>query len=234
MQDSASLLRNLDDLPKVERVSNYSNANKVKTFVFVKSSNYKAEDSWKELTLEIGRKEIVYVEINRWQPVNGGIISGSTGTIKSTLETLEECGITRPTVVGLKSAFLSTKQFKNGNFITFDEYVRREFTKVAPASYYEYDHHKMAFLRAINEIIKHEDVAEVVNLANSCKKDLIAEVCKRIGIINKITIDDSIEKLMDAFYDKYKMLKFVDKFDLERNREIVAEYISGELKKTRK
>ncbi len=226
----SSLLLDLDDLPKLERTSSGSNTSKVKTFMFVKSYNYKPENCWKELTLEIGKKEIVYVEISRWQPMNNGIISGTNRTIESTLETLEECGINRPVVVGLKTAFLTTKQFKNGNFITLDDYVRREFAKIAPTSYYEYDNNKMNVLRAINKCIEHDDVKSIVGLADSCKNSIVADVCKRLKIISEVSVDNSIQDLMTEFFDKYKMFKFIDCFEIARDTEIIAEYISGKVK----
>jgi hypothetical protein len=85
-------------------------------------------------------------------------------------------------------------------------------------------------LRAIDKCIEHDDVKSIVGLADSCKNSIVADVCKRLKIISEVSVDNGIQDLMTEFFDKYKMFKFIDCFEIARDTEIIAEYISGKVK----
>ena len=122
------VLLDLDDLPKVERQSYAKAGSKVKTFVFDRNfSGWTNKDYFDEAAeLTIDGDEIVYIEINRWEPQGANGVYYSNSDVKRVLSRLEKCGIDAPKVVALKSAFLKTKQFKDGNFIDLADYVKRE------------------------------------------------------------------------------------------------------------
>lgn len=228
-------LKDLDDLPKVPR-NTYSRGagSTVKTFTFKRGLDgwYEAKDYWKTTELDDVGQEMVYVEINRFKPVDGhGLISDDNRQIKSTLDTLEECGIEVPVVMGLKSAFVRQKKFENGNFIHLDEYVKREFAKVAPKTYYEYDGGQASRIRNLEKFCVSDELTEFVELLDSSKNDKIAGICKRIGLEVKMTKDTFLQEWMDNFYEKYELLPILDSWDIDRNKSKVARYIGAEMKK---
>lgn len=228
-----NILRNLSDLPKAERVSSGSGTTStVKTFAWTGKDHWKANNNWEETSIDIDGDEIVYVELLRFNPISNGHISSSNHNIKSTFNTMRECGLATPELVGLKSAFLTTKQFKKGNFIHLDDYVKREFKKIAPKVIYEYSSNQMTTLSELNKHIVHDDVAEIVSKKRSNKDETIAAVCEnfRVEFKDEMKIDNSVQVLIDQFFDKYSMLILVDNYEISRNKNIIAKYLGGKVK----
>lgn len=226
------LLKDMEDLPKVPRQTCSGTGSKVKTFTFNgKYSGYTPENFWEETELEDKGQEMVYVEISRWRPVGPhSLISDSNRRIKSTLETIEEHGVEAPVVMGLKTAFLKTKKFDSGNFIHLDEYVKRELSKVAPSTFYEYDSCDADKIRSMSKFMESDELTEFVELIKSSKNDELAGICKRIGIECKMTEDTSLQDWMDTFFGKYEMLTMLNEWEIARSREKVARYIGATMK----
>lgn len=225
------VLQDLDDLPKVTRQSRGSQST-VKTFTFVQPVDRwytKPREYWSEVELEINDiDEIVYVEINRWQPENcDDMISGCNGNIRSTLETMNECNIDVPKVHGLKTAFLKTKAFRGGNFIHLDDYVKREYGKIVPKTYFKYNNNQFHTMETLLNFIEFDEGNEFKNLIDNNKNDEIASVCKRIGITTDMQEDNSLQEWMDDFFDKYGMITLLSDWDIKQNKNTVATYIGG-------
>ena len=127
-------LHDLDDLPKVHRAGTSGGGCKLKTYKFDPQVSRHAEkkDYWDATTLELDGDEIVYVEIQRWEPIHY-----SNGSLKYNLKLLQEAGI-NVEVVGLKSVFMRGKTFRDGmqsgQFISLQDFAKRELEKIKPES----------------------------------------------------------------------------------------------------
>ena len=225
------MLEDLDDLPKVQRVSS-GTVSKCKTLRFLAKNGwgYNDADHWDETEIEIDGSEIVYVEVNRNKPVFNSLQwTNSNNQIGSTLKTAKD-NIGEINLIGLKTAFLKTAVFRKGNFIHLDDYLRREYAKVAPKTFFKYEGDDLDKLKTINKYIDNDEVREIVELSDSCKNDGIAEICKRLGVTVEMTEDTMLQEMMDEWNDRHKMLTFVSDWEIRNNPTIVAEYISGKVK----
>ena len=126
--------------------------------------------------------------------------------------------------------YLKTSVFRKGNFIHLDDYLRREYAKVAPKTFFKYEGDDLDKLKTINKYIDNDEVREIVELSDSCKNDGIAEICKRLGVAVEMTEDTMLQEIMDEWNNRHKMLTFVSDWEIRNNPTIVAEYISGEVK----
>ena len=225
------MLEDLDDLPKVQRVSS-GTVSKCKTLRFLAKNGwgYNDADHWDETEIEIDGSEIVYVEVNRNKPVFNSLQwTNSNNQIGSTLKTAKD-NIGEINLIGLKSAFLKTSVFRKGNFIHLDDYLRREYAKVAPKTFFKYEGDDLNKLKTINKYIDNDEVREIVELSDSCKNDGIAEICKRLGVAVEMTEDTMLQEMMDEWNELHKMLTFVSDWEIRNNPTIVAEYNSGKIK----
>lgn len=224
-------LEDLEDLPKVTRTSSAGTYSKCKTLKFLRRKwGYNDCDYWDETEIDLDGSEIVYVEVNRNKPVDSGSRwTDSNGQLNSTLETAAEH---LPTIelIGLKTAFLKTKAFRDGNFIHINDYLKREYAKKAPKTFYKYNREHLSTLKSINNVIEHDEVREMVELAESCKNDKIADICRSIGVEVNMTEDTMLQDMMDDWNDRYKMLSLATDWEIGRKSEIIAEYISGKVK----
>jgi len=227
------MLEDLDDLPKVTRSSSGGTTSKCKTLSFNSNARgwgYNAADYWSETEIELDGSEIVYVEVNRNKPAYHSLSwTDSNGQISSTLSTAKE-HIGEINVTGLKTAFLKTAAFRKGNFIHLDDYLRREYAKKAPKTYFEFNDSDLDKFKTINKYIDNDEVREIVELATSCENAEIADICKRLGVVVEMTKDTMLQEMMDEWNDRHKMLTFVSDWEISRNKEIVAEYIGGTVK----
>ena len=129
-----SLVRTLDELPKVERVSSTGTVSKCKVYTWNGKDNYKKADNWDEAVVDLkDGEERVYVEINRFDIKGQKWFTNSVWHMRSSLSNTKEY-IGDVKVYGVKSVLLKSKAFQNGNWISLDEYLKREMTKVAPKS----------------------------------------------------------------------------------------------------
>lgn len=224
-------LKDLDDLPTVPR-QGYTAGSTVKTFTFNRNYRYyDADGFWSETELEDNGQEMVYVEISRWKPVDGhSLISECNRQIKSILETLEEHGIEVPVVMGLKSAFVRQKKFEKGNFIHLDDYVKREFGKIAPKTFYKYNSWDADKMKALAKIAESDELTEFIELLDSSKNNDIARICERIGLTVEMTEDTLLQEWMDNFFAKYEMLSFLNERTISHHSEKIARYIEAESK----
>ena len=226
------MLEDLDDLPKVQRSSSGGTKSTCKTLRFVSKTSWGWADAdyWSETEIELDGSEIVYVEVNRNKPVCNGLNwTNSNSQINSTLKTAKE-HVGEINLIGLKSAFLKTAAFRKGNFIHLDDYLRREYAKVAPKTYFEYDDSDLGKFKTINKNIDNDEVREIVELADSCKNDEVAGICQRLGVAVEMTKDTMLQEMMDDWNDRHKMMTLLSDWEIRTKKEIVAEYISGKVK----
>ena len=223
-------LHDLDDLPKVHRAGTSGGGCKLKTYKFDPPASRYAEkkDYWDATTLELDGDEIVYVEIQRWEPINSG-----NGSLKYNLKLLQEAGI-NVEVVGLKSVFMRGKTFRDGvgsgQFISLEDFAKRELEKIKPESQLSFNGEKLSFLKGLSEKI---DFAELNRFDIKVERSKIERACREFMV--DIPKDESIQQDIDAFFDKYPMVKFVEEIcyipSLSGNKlQRIADYIGGTIK----
>ena len=234
------VLLDLEDLPKVVRQSYAKAGSTVKTFVFDRNfSGWSNKDFFDEAELTIDGDEIVYIEINRWEPVGGGRVYYSNRDVQRALSRLEKCGIDAPKVVALKSAFLKTKQFENGNFIDLADYVERELIARSLKTYYEYNVRQFNVFKTMHEHMQHDDISDMMMLvegqSNSEIADWVSALNKdRNEPIAEMEKDTMIQDMMDEFFVKYEMLTFLSDWEMtstdEEYQRKIANYIGGTIR----
>ena len=177
----------------------------------------KPREYWDEVELKINDiDEIVYVEIKRWVPENcHDLISSTNVGIGRTLRTIDKCSIDVPKVHGLKTAFLKTKAFRSGNFIHLDDYVKREYGKIIPKTYYKYNSSQFKTMESLLEVIEFDEGNEFQTLIDDNKNSNIAGICKRIGITTDMQEDTFLQEWMDNFFDKYGMISILSNWEIE-------------------
>tara|TARA_Y100000592_G_scaffold24030_1_gene37517 strand:- start:3438 stop:4172 length:735 start_codon:yes stop_codon:yes gene_type:complete len=224
-------LEDLEDLPKVTRTSSAGTYSKCKTLKFLKRKwGYNDCDYWDETEIDLDGSEIVYVEVNRNKPVDSGSRwTDCNGSLGNTLDTAAE-HLPAIELIGLKTAFLKTKAFRDGNFIHINDYLKREYAKKAPKTFYKYNTEHLSTFKSINGVVDNDEVREIVELADSCKNDVIADICRKMGIEVSMTEDTTLQEMMDDWNDRHKMLILISDWEIRRNAEIIAEYISGKVK----
>ena len=232
----SGLIEDLDDLPKVSRSSSSSKqrtpataTQKAKEFVFRSSCRYGADrDRWTVQEVDT-TKEVVYVEISRWEPVNCSL-TGHCISIHDYVVDLNKFGIDI-TLVGLKSAFVKTKAFDKLNTIKFEDFIKREVAKIAPKTYQvlKRDSEANASLKRLREIAKHVDNQEVKDILATVIDDTrLIKLCEKLNIncgVPSNTLQDSLDK----FFDKYPMLQCLRTWNFDDHTEVIAKYIGGKL-----
>lgn len=228
-----SLLSDLDDLPKVDRQKyTRSSGSTVKTFIFT-GANYKDSDNWSEHDLKLDGSEVVYVEINRFQPVSESLVDGSCYRIENTLNILKKLGIGITTkVIGLKTAFIKTKAFTNGNFISLNDYVVRELVKLAPTKRHVYDQDNLNTIKTIAKYYECQEAEDIVEYSKNTVNANVVEILNNLKIKWSVEEDNSLQVSIDSFLNKYSMLSFLNDWQLGRqaDKEKIAKYLGVEVK----
>jgi len=208
------MLEDLDDLPKVHRVSS-GTTSKCKTLKFIGRDRwgYNDADFWDETEIELDGSEIVYVEVNRNKPVGCGQYTDSNRQISSSIGDVKN-HIGEINLIGLKTAFLKTAAFRKGNFIHLDAYLSREYAKKAPKTFFEFDKSDLDKFKSINKYIDNDEVREIVELATSCENTEIADICKRLGVVVEMTKDTMLQEMMDDWNDRHKMITLLSDWEL--------------------
>ena len=220
-------LSDLEDLPKVTRSYSGGNTSKCKTLLFKdKGWHYNNKDSWDEYDLELDGSEVVYVEVNRFQPTSSWRYGSTNTAIQETLSTARGHGIDVK-LVGLKTAFLKTKAFKDGNFIELKAFMKREYAKKAPTTFYKYDESDLSMMKKIHKYVDNQEICDIIKLSQSSTNTEVAEVCRGLDIELNMTEDNSLQELMNDFKDRYKMITAVSQWQVSSFKSEIAEYIGG-------
>jgi hypothetical protein len=201
-------------------------------------SGWRDRDYWSENESEVDGSEMVYIEINRFQPTgsSSGRVFGlsSNDEIKRTFEKLNATGIEVPVLHGLKSVYLNTKAFKNGNYIALNDYVEREVKKIAPDSRNSYDSEDFAYMERLNEHITGVSELELWAEMQDGHKPALLQLVRMIHL--DLEEDTLIQELHDEFFAAYPMIKLISRWDLgnKDTLSIIADYIGGRTNEDRK
>tara|TARA_R110000824_G_scaffold62141_1_gene164748 strand:+ start:279 stop:2219 length:1941 start_codon:yes stop_codon:yes gene_type:complete len=238
---SRDIIKDLDDLPKMPSYSTGSVGGTVKTFTFDRGySHWKDRDYWDENTTEVDGSEMVYIQLNRFQPTgeSSGRIFGlsSNSEIKRMLNRLDEAGIKVPTIHGLKSVYLNTKAFKTGNYVALNDYVEREVSKIAPESKQRYDEEQFELMNGLSKRIEQEDLDMWLEIQEDEPPESLLHLVKMCRL--EIEEDTLLQELQDDFFKRYPMVAFIDRWELKRNRNDESEekiakithYIEGKVR----
>jgi len=234
------VLQDLETLPKVYRNTGSAGCT-VKTFLFDRDCNgwRKARDYWDTSNHEIDGSEMIYVEINRFEPYGSscGRIYGvsSNREIRRTLDKLESVGIDVPKIHGLKSVYLKSKAFRTGNYVALNDYIEREVSKIAPESMQEYNDAQYDKMKALSEHIKQDDLDMWLEIQESRPSQNLLELVAMCRL--KVEKDTLMQELHDDFFTRYPMLDLIDTYSLtvrQQRKKLdtvskIVHYIGGEV-----
>lgn len=233
------ILQDLDTLPKVYRNTG-SVGSTVKTFSFDRSNSgwRRSREYWDESTTEIDGSEMIYIEINRFEPCGNscGNIFGlsSNNEIKRTLNKLESVGIDVPKIHGLKSVYLNSKAFRTGNYVALNDYVKREVSKIAPKSRQEYNEDQFGLMKTLSKHIKQDDLDMWLELQEDRPKEELLDLVRMCRL--EIEEDTLMQELHEDFFNRYPMMSFVETYEVSHSTRYpnhitnVIHYIGGEKK----
>ena len=227
----ADLINDLDHLPKV--YSNYSGSSgtvdKCKVYTIRDGyDRYQKPQNWIEAVVDLkDGEERVYVEINRFEVVGQKWFTNNTSQIRSSIESMKKY-IGDVEVYGVKSALVRTKAFKNGNWISVDEYLKREMTKVAPKKIQKFtESSSMAkLLCSLADMVDDERFAEFKTLYDNEDEYGLCKILSNL----EIEVEESYEA--DTVYkdiiDSHKIFGIINTHQASNNLSKIAKYIINE------
>ena len=188
------------------------------------------KDSWsiEKLDASDTTTEMVFVEINRWQPINH-----SDSVLRKVKAACKAMGINLGNIYGLKSIFLKSKRFNNYNFIELHDYLKRELKdksiKVPTFS------HSVRFQHLVKNLINAGCDSDLfINFRDSVDANENEGIdIDRVKILEiyglKVDKIDTPDKLYNQINDKYPMLNLVEtRYDLEDSDiKVINDYIQS-------
>ena len=170
----------------------------------------KANQCWDDVEIDNDGRERVYVEINRYESQSYGM-----DQFNNILDSLDHLclGFGRH-IYGLKTAFLKTKAFKQGNWISLGEYIRRESAKLPDIVVIENKRHSDNPYESLftklgnrfdNEIVK--EYNDTVELAKAEHSDKFAYNALSLG--HKIKSEDKLQQIADKFVAEYPVVELL-------------------------
>ena len=223
-----AVVQDLDVLPVVVRSSGQRGSN-VKTFLLDMDQTWgKGRQFWDEHVVQLDGEEKVYVEISRFEPVDGTVAYYSK-RMKDILLQLQEEGVPVPAIYGLKSAFLQTKKFtKSSDWISLEDYLRRELPKLLPLETMVCDSRQYDVIEKLFENISSPELSEWFDLAakESNERPHVRSIADRLNIKPKENLE--LDEFQKTFFEMYPMLNLVRDYSIdERTSKTIAEYING-------
>jgi len=221
MQIDREYVKDPSILPKPERASSGSSAttSKVRVYEYKGTDRYNPAENWIETDVdECPTEEQVYVEISRWQPVNG--YNKDCYYLKRACDKVEKI-MDLPPVYGVKTALTKTKKFKESNWISLDAYIKREVDKIVPKTVECYNEKYKSALEILSQC-GNEDATELLELIHQ-NEDQSPEYWKNLGY----TVDETneLDTMEEEIMSEYPMLRMVSWLLFSNNKEIVKGYI---------
>ena len=117
-------------------------------------------------------------------------------------------------IYGLKTAFLKTKAFKQGNWISLGEYIERESAKLPDIEVIQNERNRenpyQELFRKLgnrfdNEIVK--EYNDTVELAKAEHSDKFAY--NALGLGHKIKSEDKLQQIADKFVTEYPVVELL-------------------------
>jgi hypothetical protein len=134
-----------------------------------------------------------------------------------------------------KSAFLKTKGFKSGNWISLDQYVIRERAKLPQITLLKknrnYNDYNSLF-KKLGEKVDNELISDYNNTVESLKSEHSDRFAyETLHISEKIKYEDTLGDLSDKIVEKFPVIKLLPScgsYASDEQIEIVVNYIQGD------
>ena len=221
----ADLIKDLEDLPKVYSTRNGGIVDTCKVYTLAAIHRWNNRDNWIEAEVDLkDGEERVYVEINRFEVVGQKWFTGSHDAIRSSVGELKEY-IGDVKVYGIKSVLLKSKGFQNGNWISLDEYLQREMTKVAPKfiRVFDKDSSMAELFCSLADMVKDERFAEFKTLYKNRTKYSLCKTLNNLGV--EVEESDEINVAYKEIIDNHQIFDIIDRYTASKNLSKIAEYI---------
>ena len=190
----------------------------------------KANDCWSDTEVENDSAERVYVQIDRYNPTN---CSWSICQFKNVLDSLDHLGIGIGNIYGLKTAFLKTKAFKSGNWISLDEYVKRESAKLPEITlvkkHRDYDDSYNNLFKKLGEKVDNDLINDYNDTVESMKGEHSDRFAyETLHMADSIKYQDLLGDLSNKIVDGFPVIKLLTScgsYASDEQISIVAKYI---------
>ena len=195
----------------------------------------KANECWDDVEIDNDGSERVYVEINRYEPQGK---FNDMSQFKNIMDSLDHLGIGISSIYGLKTAFLKTKAYKQGNWISLTSYIERESANLPEIKVIQnrkhYDNPYQELFTKLankldNEIVK--EYNDTVKLTEAEHSDKFAYSV--LGLGDKIKSEDKLQQIADKFIAEYpvvELLHWDGSHASDRQIEVLINHIQGETK----
>ncbi len=195
----------------------------------------KANECWDDIEIDNDGSERVYVEINRYEPQGK---FNDMSQFKNIMDSLDHLGIGISSIYGLKTAFLKTKAYKQGNWISLTSYIERESASMPDIEVIENRKHSNNPYQELftklgekfdNEIVK--EYNDTIELAKAEHSDKFAY--NALGLGHKIKSEDKLQQIADRFIAEYpvvELLHWDGSHASDRQIEVLINHIQGETK----
>ena len=191
----------------------------------------KANECWDDVEVENDGSEHVYVEISRYETVGSFLIINE---FKNVLDSLDHLGFGIDSIYGLKSAFLKTKAFKSGNWISLTEYINRESADLQEITVTQYDRYNNEYEKLFRKLAKTVDNDKIkeyndtIESARNEHKDRFAYNTLRLN--SKIKSENKLEAIANEIIECYPVIELMhwhgDHVD-DRQLKILTNHIKG-------
>ena len=220
----ADVLENLDNLPKVERTTRNGKTYQKTTDVLLWNNldHFRASDNWDKIhDVPVGEKVYVEVHRNEIQNVSRRLVIAA-----------HDLGVK---VYGVKSAYMKTAAFKNGNWISVREYMTQRFKQqVDNTTFKKALSDKWSDLRRYLEKVndKHDITCQFVkDFLNAYDPNEDHRTLRYIAdcMSWEIKQDDTLDMLIEQVTIMHPMVEFFTigwRQDDDKGEKVLAEYIN--------
>jgi len=225
IQIDAEDLRDPMELPKPPRAPRNAKS-QIKTYTWNgRACHSTPSNTWNTATVDVDEDERVYVTINRWK------LEGSAyynlNYMKRSIEEAKKFGVhlNCEEIHGLKTAYVNSKKFDKGNWITVSDYLKRELEKcIKERTFVKYDGNYEDLFKAIAKADGPEEFSDFADL----HKEIDTETPSILRQYNiEVAFDDSLDTMEELLLEKYPMLKFA-RYGGAADMVTILNYVQGE------
>jgi len=208
--------------PKVQRKSRGGDI-RSKVMVFNENSSYYAAPSSRWSDVEVingGGVERVYVEVSRYIPVGHqmNMISRYNRTF----------GVK---IYGLKTAFMKTKAFKDGNWKSLTEYLEEKKKTLDKVTIENYTTSSASYgiVKSVKDFVDDKRFSELFDMVQAGKKDKEAKEAeyRRLNFEDLIETSTRCSSFEEEIFQDYPMLSFISGWMSDQKIETVSQYINS-------
>lgn len=210
MDIAAKHIQNLSSLDAPERIKNIGTKSKVFRMIGT-DCGYRSDpkENWSEENI-LDSDEKVYIEIHRYKPVHFTFYG-----LESKLRQLLRFSAQEPQIYGIKTAHIGTRKFKNQNWISLHDYMKRETSHLVPVKMNDRGIDWLQ-IESLSGISDDKDLKFMVD--NKPDNDDLIKFLESLG--REVKTDNSLQHCMARLTNKYPMI-------FNQNNEEVAKYMKG-------